>query len=188
MVGAFDRAKSRAEICFCNRSRKTLTRQIAQQKIRLCHRVAFRVRVFRLRLQKQISAVAVDKSTYGKMQKVTLSAGALLERDREGVFRYSTGAGPSLCLVPDNVKFDHNAYYSLSDVADQAKLTGTPLTPGIAATGLPPLKKGVKLFFVAAPDAELAEFLRGQRAADASGWLNFLSRYPASPHEIGRAH
>ena len=130
----------------------------------------------------QFQTVAVDKSTYGKMQKVTLSAGALLERDREGVFRYSTGAGPSLCLVPDNVKFDHNAYYSLSDMADQAKLTGTPLTPGIAATGPPPLKKGVKLFFVAAPDAELAEFLRGQRAADVSGWLNFLSRYPASPH------
>jgi hypothetical protein len=44
------------------------------------------------------------------------------------------------------------------------------------------LKNGVKLVFVTAPDTELAEFLRGQRAADVAGWLNFLSRYPASPH------
>lgn len=129
-----------------------------------------------------VQTSTVDKSTYGKMQKVTLSAGAVLERDRDGVFRYSMGEGPILCLLPDNLKFDHNVSYSLSDLADQAKLTGTPLASSSGVAGLPPLKNGVKLFFVTAPDTELAEFLRGQRAADAAGWLNFLSRYPASPH------
>jgi hypothetical protein len=40
-----------------------------------------------------IQTSTVDKSAYGKMQKVTLSAGAVLERDRDGVFRYSMGEG-----------------------------------------------------------------------------------------------
>lgn len=125
----------------------------------------------------------VDKSAYAKMQKVTPSSGAVLERDNDGVLRYKTGEGQSLCLVPDNVKFDHNALYSLSDLADQATLTGVPTgSSGVAAADLPPLKKGVKLVFVTAPDPELAEFLRAQKAADTADWVSYLSKYPASSH------
>lgn len=125
----------------------------------------------------------VDKSTYNKMQKVTPSPGAVLERGDDGVFRYSTGEGNAICLVPDEVKFGHNAPYSLSDLADQAIFTGTPIrVSSVVAERPPPLKKGVKLVFVAAPDLELAEFLRAQRATDVASWQSYLSEYPASSH------
>jgi len=128
-------------------------------------------------------SAAIDKSTYGRMQKVEPVAGAVLERDNSGVLRYGIGEGQPQCVVPDNVKFGHDEQYSLSDLADQATLTG--ISTGLASAGLsvpPPLKRGVKLVFVAAWDSELAEFLRAQRAADVDGWLRYLSMYPASPH------
>jgi hypothetical protein len=128
-------------------------------------------------------AAAVDKSTYGKMQKLVLGPGGVLERGADGVLRYGADQANPVCVVPDNVKFDHNASYSLSELADRAVLTGTPIAvSGAEAGALPPLKMGVKLVFVAAPDQELAEYLRAQRAGDIAGWSNYLSKYPASPH------
>jgi hypothetical protein len=125
----------------------------------------------------------IDKSAYGKMGKVTLAPGGVLERGADGVLRYSVGQGQAQCVAPDNVKFDHNATYSLSELADRAALTGTPITPSVlGAGGLPPLKKGVKLVFLAAPDLDLAEFMRAQRAGDIAGWLGYLAKYPASSH------
>jgi len=136
-----------------------------------------------LRICTSFEAAPIDKSTYNKLQKLALAPGGTLERSADGVLRYRTGQDSAVCVAPDNVKFDHNATYSLSDLADQARLTGTPLAPpSDAAAGLPPLKKGVKLVFVAAPNQELAEFLRAQKAAEVSGWLDYLSRYPSSPH------
>ena len=138
---------------------------------------------FEMRDCTPFQAAAVDKSTYGKMDKVALAPGGVLERGADGVLRYSTGQGQPVCLAPDNVKFDHNGSYTLSDLADRAILTGTPIAPSsVAAGGLPPLKKGVKLVFVAAPNLDLAEFLRAQRAGDIAGWLNYLAKYPTSPH------
>lgn len=123
---------------------------------------------------------SVDKSAYGKMQKVALSAGGILERDQTGVLRYSATEGHKVCVVPDNVKFEHNAAFSLSDLADQAKLTGTPV-PG-AVSSIPPIQKGVKIAFVATQDRELAEYLLAQRSASIAGWKNYLSKYPSSRH------
>ena len=138
---------------------------------------------FEMRNCTPFQAAAVDKSTYGKMDKVALAPGGVLERGADGVLRYSAGQGQPICLAPDNVKFDHNVPYSLSDLAERAVLTGTPIAPSsLPAGGLPPLKKGVKLVFVAAPNVELAEFLRAQRAGDIAGWLSYLAKYPASPN------
>ena len=124
----------------------------------------------------------VDKSAYGKMNKVSLATGGTLERDKDGVLHYSAG-DKALCVVPDNVKFDHGGAYSLSELADRATPTGSPIAPPAdAAPGMPPLKKGVKLVFVAAPDQDLAEFLRAQRASDIAGWLKYNSHYSTSPH------
>jgi len=131
-------------------------------------------------------AGAVDKSTYGKMQKVTLAAGMVLDRDSEGVLRYGASGTSPLCVVPDNVKFEHNASYSLSDLADQAKLTGTVL--GGTATAIPPIQKGVKLVLVAAPDQELAEFLLALRSANIDAWLHYLSKYPTALHSADAKH
>jgi len=125
----------------------------------------------------------VDKSSYGKMGKLALAPGGVLERGADGILLYSAGQGQAACVAPDNVKFEHNVSYSFSELADRAGLSGTPIAPSsLGAGGLPPFKKGVKLVFLAAPDLDLAEFLRAQRAGDIPGWLSYLSKYPASSH------
>ena len=138
---------------------------------------------FELRDCTQFQAGAFDKSTFGKMGKLMLAPGGVLERGADGVLRYTQGQGQSVCAAPDNVKFDHNASFSLSDLAERAVLTGTPIAPSsLPSGGLPPLKKGVKLVFVSAPNVELAEFMRAQRAGDIAGWLSYLAAYAGSSH------
>jgi tetratricopeptide (TPR) repeat protein len=125
----------------------------------------------------------IDKSAYNKFNKVMLSAGGVLERGADGVLRYSTAGGQPICVVPANVKFEHSASLSPAAMAENIPLTGSPIPPSSdGATGVPPLKNGVKLVFVAAPDVELAEFLLAQRGANVAGWRNYLAKYPASPH------
>jgi hypothetical protein len=126
---------------------------------------------------------AVDKSTYGKMGKVVMGVGGVLERGADGVMRYTPSGGSAACVVPVNIKFDHNAAYSLSELADQAMLHGTPLgTVTDAAAGAPPIKKTVKLVFVSAPNPESGEYMRAERATDIPGWQAYLSKYPAVAH------
>ena len=128
-------------------------------------------------------AGAVDKSAYGKMGKVTLVVGGVLERGPDGVLHYSSPSGQTICVAPENAKFEHGATYSLSGLADQATLHATPIASGSGTPlNAPPIRKGVKLVFVAAPNVELAEFLRAQRASEIPGWQGYLARYPASPH------
>jgi hypothetical protein len=128
-------------------------------------------------------AAAIDHSTYGKMEKLALAPGGVLARGDDGILRYNAGQGQAVCVAPENVKFDHNASYTVSELADRAVLTGTPIAPTTDAAGsLPPLKQGVQIFFVASPDLELAEFLLGQRAGSVAGWTNYLSKYPDSSH------
>ena len=128
-------------------------------------------------------AAGVDKSSYNKMQKVTVSAGAILDRDGDGVLHYGMGSGSPVCVLPDNLKFEHSGSYSLSSLADLARLTGATLTQSNDGTPAPQVfERGMKLYFVAAPDQELAEFLRAQRANDTAGWISYLSRYQTSSH------
>ena len=128
-------------------------------------------------------AGSIDKSTYGKMGRVLLAAGGILERGNDGVLRYTSGLGQTSCVEPANARFDHGAAYSLSGLADQTLLQGTPINNGSQTPlNAPPIRKGVKLLFVAAPNLELAEFLRAQRAGDMDGWQAYLSRYPATQH------
>jgi hypothetical protein len=126
---------------------------------------------------------SVDKSAYGKMGKVLLVAGGVLERGADGVMRYSSPSGQTVCVVPANAKFEHGGTYSLSGLADQAFLHGTPISSGSGTPmAAPPILKRVKLVFVNAPNQELAEFLRAQRASDIEGWQAYLSKYPATAH------
>jgi hypothetical protein len=125
----------------------------------------------------------VDKSTYNKFPKVAMAAGGVLERGADGVLRYGMAGGPGGCVVPENIKFEHNATFTPAAIADSADLRGRPLAPGSdAAAGLQPLKKGVKLVFVAAPNIELGEYLLAQRIGSQEGWQNYLAKYPSSPH------
>jgi len=123
---------------------------------------------------------SIDKSAYAKMQKVVLASGFILDRDKQGVLRYGSANSSSVCIVPENIKFEHNASFSLSELADQAKLGGTVIDA--APTVLPVIQKGAKLVFVAAPDKELAEFLLAQRSATIIGWQDYLAKYTSSPH------
>jgi hypothetical protein len=126
---------------------------------------------------------SIDKSTYGKLPKLTFATDGVLERGKDGVLRYSVGNAPAICVVPTNVKFEHKASYSASELADFAVLKALPLAPaGQTPLPLPPLSKGVKLVFVPAPDTELAEFLLGQRSSQITGWQTYLASYPAAPH------
>jgi hypothetical protein len=45
---------------------------------------------------------------------------------------------------------------------------------------IPTFKPGVQMVFIAAPDVELADFLRAQRANTLSDWEDFSTRYPSS--------
>jgi hypothetical protein len=131
----------------------------------------------------------VDKSSYGKMARVLLVPGGVLERGADGVLRYSSPSGQTICVVPANAKFEHGSSYSLSGLADQALLHATPINSG-AGTPLnaPPLHRGVKLVFVTAPNVELAEFLRAQRASDVEGWQGYLSKYTSATHASQARH
>jgi hypothetical protein len=124
----------------------------------------------------------IDKSAYGKMGKVLLVPGGMLDRGPDGAMHYTSPSGQTVCVVPANAKFEHGGAYSLSSLADQAFLHGTPIATSGSATPMaaPPIRKGVKLVFVAAPNIELAEFLRAQRANDIEGWQAYLSRNASS--------
>src|SRR5580698_4321132 len=131
----------------------------------------------------QSPGTSIDKSAYGKLPKVTLAAGDTLERGPDGILHYTTNGRTAVCVVPANFKFEHSANYSLSDLVEQSALRGTPIAPASdASAGVPPLKKGVKLVFVAAPNVELAEYLRAQRATEIESWRAFLTKYATSPH------
>jgi hypothetical protein len=131
----------------------------------------------------QMGTGGVDKAAYARMGRVILAPGGVLERGSDGVMRYAIGSGSAVCVLPVNARLDRGGAYSLSTLADQALLHGTPVDAGNGTPLVaPPIVKGVKLVFVAAPNLELAEYLRAQRAADMNGWQRYLSSYPASPH------
>jgi hypothetical protein len=126
---------------------------------------------------------SIDKSTYGKLEKLVPTPGGVLERGADGVLRYSANRSAAVVVFPSNVKFEHNAVYSLSEMADFAVLKATPMGPmGATAGAVPPIAKGVMVVFVAAPDTELAEYLRARRAGDIPGWQSYLSKYPGTGH------
>ncbi len=128
----------------------------------------------------------IDKSAYHKLTKVVLASGTSLERDAKGTLMLSRGgAEPAVCVVPGNLKFDKGGVSSAAQLADMAVVEGRVL-PGSdpPAAQVSQLKPGVKLVFVAAPDLELAEYLRAERAADIRGWKGYLARYSTSPHSV----
>lgn len=128
------------------------------------------------------SASQINKSAYGKLTKIALSAGASIEEGSDGVLTLTQG-GTSSCVVPSNLKFEKNVPFSLAELANRAVPTGT-VVPGAseAITAPPPFKPSVKIVFVAAPDVELAEYLRAEHSPSISLWQDYLAKYPATSH------
>lgn len=123
----------------------------------------------------------IDKSEYGKLSKVSISVGGVLERSKDGILRYSAAGGQASCVVPDNLKFAHSSSASISAMADMAEVTGTPLGAG-SARAPQDIAKGAKLVFISSPSIEFAEFLLAQRIGTISSWKNYLSGYLSSAH------
>ena len=126
---------------------------------------------------------SIEKSAYNKFSKTGLAPGAVLERGTDGVLRLQVTGGQPACVVPDNIKFEHNATFTAAAMADSADLRARAVAAGSdGSAAAQPIKKGVKLVFVAAPDVEQAEYLLAQRIGNETGWQNYLTKYPASPH------
>lgn len=126
----------------------------------------------------QCGAAPIDKGVYNKLPKLTPGAGATLERGRDGILRYTDASGVTRIVVPTNAKFEKRPALSAAELADQANLKGSAVGTGAVA----PFAPGVTLVFVAAPDVELAEYLRARRANDIAGWQAYLGKYATSPH------
>ncbi|HYL91561.1 MAG TPA: hypothetical protein VEW69_00235, partial [Alphaproteobacteria bacterium] len=124
----------------------------------------------------------INKQAYDFLPKVSLKAAATLQRGADGVLTLSEVDAAPTCVVPDNMKFERNAVFTPAQAADQAIIQGTVTPPSEQVVEIPAFKPGVLLYFVPAPDVELAEFLRAQRANSLAGWQAYLDRYASSSH------
>ncbi len=123
----------------------------------------------------------LDKNTYNGLPRASLAGASSLQRGADGVLTL-TASGKSVCVVPSNLKFERSVEFTPAEAAEQAIIRGTPVSSSPRDAMIPAFKPGVQLVFIAAPDVELADFLRAQRANTARDWEDFLSRYPSSPH------
>lgn len=123
----------------------------------------------------------LDKNTYNGLPRASLAGANSLQRGPDGVLTL-TANGKSICVVPSNLKFERSVELSPSAAAEQAMIRGTlvPSSARDATTTIPEFKSGVQLVFIAAPDVELADFLRAQRANTLRDWEDFSTRYPSS--------
>jgi hypothetical protein len=121
----------------------------------------------------------LDKNTYNGLSRASLTGASSLRRGADGVLML-TANGKSVCVVPSNLKFDRSVELTPAAAAEQAMIRGTPVSSSPRDAMIPEFKPGVQLVFIAAPDVELADFLRAQRANTVRDWEDFLTRYPSS--------
>jgi len=120
-----------------------------------------------------------DKRAYDLMIKTQLATATALERMADGTLMLSLNSKP-VCVVPNNLKFNGNSEFTPAEAVEQAMLQGTVVTSSVQGIGIAPLRRGVKLVFVAAPDNELAEFLLAQRKNSVEGWQSFIAHFGSS--------
>jgi hypothetical protein len=125
-----------------------------------------------------------DKSAYNALRRTPFTGASSLQRGEDGVLTLTVNAKP-LCVVPSNLRFDKKPELTPSEAAEQAVLQGTPVSSSALDRAIPALKPRVQLVFVTAPDVELADFLRAQRANTVKDWQDFLVRYPSSRRRAG---
>jgi predicted Holliday junction resolvase-like endonuclease len=127
----------------------------------------------------------LDKNTYNGLPRASLAGASSLQRGADGVLTLTVN-GKSVCVVPSNLKFERSVELTPAAAAEQAMIRGTPVSssPRDAMTTIPAFKPGVQLVFIAAPDVELADFLRAQRANTVRDWEDFSTRYPSSARRV----
>ena len=125
-----------------------------------------------------------NKSTYNTLPHISIKQAGSLQRGDDGVLTLTVSDKP-VCVVPANVNFE-KPELTPAEAADQIVLQGTPVAA--SSPGTLGLKPGTKVIFVAAPDDELAGFLRAQRANTDPDWRDFLRRYPSSKYASDASH
>jgi hypothetical protein len=121
----------------------------------------------------------IDRRVYDSLPRTQLAGAASLTRGADGVLSLSI-QGKSACVVPSTLKFDTVPEFTPAEAGEQAVLQGVLASSSLPEAALPAFKPGVQVVFVLAPDAELAEFLRAQRANSIGDLQDFLSRFPNS--------
>ena len=121
----------------------------------------------------------LDKNTYNGLPRTSLAGASSLQRRADGVLTL-TANGKSLCVLPSNLKFERSVELTPAVAAEQAVIHGMPVSSSPRDAIIPEFKPGVRLVFIAAPDVELADFLRAQRANTLKDWEDFSTRYPSS--------
>jgi hypothetical protein len=121
----------------------------------------------------------LDKNIYNGLPRASLADASSLQRGADGVLTL-TAKGKSVCVLPSNLKFERSAELTPAAAAEQAMIRGTPVSSSPRDAMIPEFKPGVQLVFIAAPDVELSDFLRAQRANTVRDWEDFLTRYPSS--------
>jgi tetratricopeptide (TPR) repeat protein len=121
----------------------------------------------------------LNKNTYNGLPRAALTGASSLQRGADGILTL-TANGKSFCVVPSNLKFERNVELTPAEAAEQAFIRGTVVSASPRDAMIPAFKPGVQLVFIAAPDVELADFLRAQRANALKDWEDFLTRYPSS--------
>ena len=120
-----------------------------------------------------------DKVSYKNFPRVPLTVASSLQRGLDGVLTLTVNGKP-VCVIPSNLKFDSKAEFTPAEGAENISLQGTVVGSSGIDAGIPDFKPGVQVIFVPAPDAELADFLRAQRAKTVEAWEDFLTRHPSS--------
>ncbi len=127
-------------------------------------------------------AAPLDKNAYHKLGKATLANGMTLECSADGVLTLTQPSGSS-CVVPANYKYEKGESFSPAQLADKLTVEGRVVSSSDpAAAQVVAIKPGTKIVFVAAPDEELAQYLRAERQANIPGWQLYLGKYPAGTH------
>jgi hypothetical protein len=121
----------------------------------------------------------LDKNTYNGLPRASLAGASSLQRGADGTLTL-TANGKTVCVVPSNLKFERSVELTPAAAAEQATIHGTPVVSSSRDAAIPAFKPGVQLVFIAAPDVELADFLRAQRANTVKDWEDFSTRYPSS--------
>jgi tetratricopeptide (TPR) repeat protein len=125
-----------------------------------------------------------DKNAYNAFPRAPLKGATSLQRSADGVLTLTVNA-KSLCVVPSSLRFDKKPELTPAEAAEQAVLQGIPVSSSALDLAIPALKPRVQLVFVTAPDVELADFLRAQRANTVKDWQDFLVRHPSSRRLAG---
>jgi len=125
----------------------------------------------------------LDKNTYNGLPRTSLAGASSLQRGTDGILTL-TANGKSVCVVPSNVKFERSVELTPAEAAEQAMIRGAPVSSSPGDAMIPAFKPGVQVVFIAAPDVELADFLRAQRANTVRDWEDFLTRHPSSARRV----